>query len=74
MQYCKSKRKNNHCQHIHSFMKEHNASVMPLKTRAIAEECKIFIYMALNYMRGLERQRKVTPDSRGKGRQLTGIY
>ncbi|MEC5283315.1 FaeA/PapI family transcriptional regulator [Escherichia coli] len=47
---------------------------MPLKTRAIAEECKISIYMALNYMRGLERQRKVTPDSRGKGRQLTGIY
>ncbi|HEI6730777.1 TPA: hypothetical protein SK272_004240 [Yersinia enterocolitica] len=52
---------------IIGFMKERNASIMPLKTREIADGCNMTVYMALNYLRELNRQHIVKPDRSGKG-------
>lgn len=58
------------CEHVIGFMKMHNASVRPLKTREIAEGCNMTVYMALNYLLDLERLGIVEPDRRGKGRAI----
>ena len=52
------------------FMEGRNASVSPLKTREIADGCKMSVYMALYYLRELHRQHIVEPDRRGKGRAI----
>lgn len=49
------------------FMEEQNASVSPLKTREIADGCEISVYLALYYLRELNRQHIVEPDRSGKG-------
>jgi len=54
-------------EHVIIFMKKHNASVKPLKTREIADGCNMTVYMALNYLRELSRQDIVEPDRSGKG-------
>ncbi|MCX2092455.1 FaeA/PapI family transcriptional regulator, partial [Escherichia marmotae] len=38
------------------FMEERNASVSPLKTREIADGCEMSVYLALYYLRELNRQ------------------
>ncbi|MEC5283316.1 FaeA/PapI family transcriptional regulator [Escherichia coli] len=50
-----------------TFMKKRNASVKPLKTREVADACNMTVYMALNYLRELNRLGIVEPDRRGKG-------
>lgn len=52
------------------FMEEHDASVVPLKTREIADGCNMTIYMALSYLRGLNKQHIVESDRSGKGRAI----
>lgn len=54
-------------EYVITFMKKHNASVKPLKTREIADGCNMTVYMALNYLRELSRQGIVEPDRSGKG-------
>ncbi|EFO1585534.1 hypothetical protein DWH06_25075 [Escherichia coli] len=49
------------------FMEEHNATVSPLKTREIADGCEMSVYLALYYLRELNRQHIVEPDRSGKG-------
>lgn len=49
------------------FMEEQNASVSPLKTREIADGCEMSVYLALYYLRELNRQHIVEPDRSGKG-------
>ncbi|WP_329812968.1 FaeA/PapI family transcriptional regulator, partial [Escherichia coli] len=44
------------------FMEERNASVSPLKTREIADGCEMSVYLALYYLRELNRQHIVEPD------------
>ncbi len=51
-------------------MREHNASIAPVKTRAIADGCEISVYMALNYLRELHRLNIVEPNSCGKGKAI----
>lgn len=48
-------------------MEERNASVSPLKTREIADGCEMSVYLALYYLRELNRQHIVEPDRSGKG-------
>ena len=55
------------------FMEERNASVSPLKTREIADGCEMSVYLALYYLRELNRQHIVEPDRSGKGSPSTGI-
>lgn len=49
------------------FMEERSASVSPLKTREIADGCEMSVYLALYYLRELNRQHIVEPDRSGKG-------
>lgn len=49
------------------FMEERNATVSPLKTREIADGCEMSVYLALYYLRELNRQHIVEPDRSGKG-------
>lgn len=49
------------------FMEERNTSVSPLKTREIADGCEMSVYLALYYLRELNRQHIVEPDRSGKG-------
>ncbi|MDF1128191.1 FaeA/PapI family transcriptional regulator [Escherichia coli] len=49
------------------FMEERNASVSPLKTREIADGCEMSVYLALYYLRELNRHHIVEPDRSGKG-------
>ncbi|EEZ5762548.1 hypothetical protein JW634_001883 [Escherichia coli] len=49
------------------FMEEQNASITPLKTREIADGCEMSVYLALYYLRELNRQHIVEPDRSGKG-------
>ncbi|WP_097469897.1 FaeA/PapI family transcriptional regulator [Escherichia coli] len=62
--------KNDYYQEIVCFMREHNASIAPVKTRAIADGCEISVYMALNYLRELHRLNIVEPNSCGKGKAI----
>ncbi|HBC5730691.1 TPA: hypothetical protein KEV31_004718 [Escherichia coli] len=57
----------NYCEKIIHFMEDHNASISPLKTREIADGCEISVYLALYYLRELNRQNIVEPDRSGKG-------
>ncbi|HAX3378654.1 TPA: hypothetical protein JV277_005070, partial [Escherichia coli] len=43
------------------FMEERNATVSPLKTREIADGCEMSVYLALYYLRELNRQHIVEP-------------
>ncbi|EFJ2289155.1 hypothetical protein D6X65_23650, partial [Escherichia albertii] len=49
------------------FMQKNNASLVPLKTRDIADGCEMSVYLALYYLRELNRQHIVEPDRSGKG-------
>ncbi|EAC1360331.1 FaeA/PapI family transcriptional regulator [Escherichia coli] len=49
------------------FMEERNATVSPLKTREIADGCEMSVYLALYYLRELNRQHIVEPGRSGKG-------
>ncbi|MGC0623119.1 FaeA/PapI family transcriptional regulator [Escherichia coli] len=49
------------------FMEERNATVSLLKTREIADGCEMSVYLALYYLRVLNRQHIVEPDRSGKG-------
>ncbi|MCU7307033.1 FaeA/PapI family transcriptional regulator (plasmid) [Escherichia albertii] len=48
-------------------MQKNNASLVPLKTRDIADGCEMSVYLALYYLRELNRQHIVEPDRSGKG-------
>lgn len=49
------------------FMEERNAYISPLKTREIADGCEMSVYLALYYLKKLNRHRMVEPDRSGKG-------
>ncbi|WP_244259631.1 FaeA/PapI family transcriptional regulator [Escherichia albertii] len=55
------------CEKIVRFMKECNASLIPLKTKDVADGCGISVYAALYYLRKLNQQNIVEPDRNGKG-------
>ncbi|EEU9598332.1 FaeA/PapI family transcriptional regulator [Escherichia albertii] len=55
------------CGDIIRFMQKNNASLVPLKTRDIADGCEMSVYLALYYLRELNRQHIVEPDRSGKG-------
>lgn len=59
--------RNNHYEQVVCFMEERNASVSPLKTREIADGCEISVYLALYYLKELNRHHVVEPDRSGKG-------
>lgn len=56
------------------FMKESDASLIPLKTRDIADGCGISAYAALYYLRKLNQRHIVEPDRNGEGGQFTGVW
>lgn len=60
-------RKKDKYEQVINFMKERNASTVPLKTREIADGCNMTVYMARGYLRGLNHQHVVEPDRSGKG-------